>query len=296
MSEDPEIEKIKQRKLEEMLRQQNQPQIQPGIVDLDGSNFDKIISAENPTLVDFWAEWCGPCRVLSPVLEKLAEESNGNWILSKVDTDKNQDLAAKYEIKGIPNCKLFSKGEVVNEFTGALPEQSIKEWLKKSLPGKYAESIDKAKKFLRDGKNADAKVILKEVHRGDINNDEVKILLAKVILFDDPKEAIKLIQNVDGIGEYTELSESIKTMLELLEKSDKLPDGEAMVNYSNAIEDLKNKKFGDSLEKFIDVIRSDRQYDDDGSRKACIAIFKYLGEDHSVTQKHRKEFGSALYV
>ena len=253
-------------------------------------------SHHTPVLVDFWAEWCGPCRSLTPVLEKLAEESTGNWILAKVDTDKNQELATKYEIRGIPNCKLFSKGEVVNEFTGALPEQSIKEWLIKSLPGKYANSIDKAKQLLHDGNILDAKVILEEVYRGDINNDEVKILLAKILLFDDPKEAIRLIQNADGISEYTELSESIKSILDLFEKTDKLQAGEGMVNYSKAIEELKNKNFDVSLEKFIDVIKSDRQYDDDGARKACIAIFKYLGEDHPVTSKHRREFGSALYV
>ena len=253
-------------------------------------------SHQVPVLVDFWAEWCGPCKVLSPVLEKLVNESDGDWTLAKIDTDKNQELAAKYGIRGIPNCKLFSKGEVVNEFTGALPEQAVKEWLKKSLPSKYAESIEKAKQLLRDGNDADARIILEEVLRGDMNNDEVKILLAKVLLFEDPKEAIRLVQNVDGSGEYYELAESIKTILEVLKKTDKLPDGEVMDNYSNAIEDLKNKNFDRSLGKFIDVIRRDRNYDDDGARNACVAIFKYLGEDHEITQKHRRNFGSALYV
>ena len=262
-------------------------------------NFEKEVihkSHNIPVLVDFWAEWCGPCKVLGPVLEKLSKESNGNWVLAKVDTDKNQELAIKYGIRGIPNCKLFSKGEVINEFTGALPEQAVRDWLKKSIPSKYAESIDKAKQLLHNGNNIDAKVILEEVLSGDLNNDEAKILLAKLLLFEDSEAALKLIQNADGSVEYRELADSINTIAELIHKTEELPDGEVFNYYSNAITDLKNKNFDGSLEKFIDVIRRDRMYDDDGSRKACIAIFKYLGEDHPITIKHRREFGSALYV
>jgi putative thioredoxin len=253
-------------------------------------------SHKTPVLVDFLAEWCRPCKVLSPVLEKLAKESNGDWSLAKIDTDKNQELAAKYGIRGIPNCKLFSKGEVINEFTGALPEQAVKEWLKKSIPSKYADSIEKAKQLLRDGNETDAKVILEDVLRGDMNNAEVKILLAKVLLFEDPNESNRLVENADGSGEYFELAGSIKTIIELLKNTDKLPDGDVMNEYKNAIEDLKSKNFDTSLEKFIAVIRKDRNYADDGSRKACIAIFKYLGEDHPITINYRREFGSALYV
>ena len=94
-------------------------------------------SFDKPVLVDFWAEWCAPCRMIGPVLEKLAEENKGNWELVKVDTDNNQQVAMKYGVRGIPNVKLFRNGEVINEFTGALPEQAIKEWLKKSIPSKF---------------------------------------------------------------------------------------------------------------------------------------------------------------
>jgi len=262
-------------------------------------DFEKEViekSHQIPVLVDFWAEWCGPCKVLGPVLEKLSKESNGNWVLAKVDTDKDQELAIKFGIRGIPNCKLFSKGKVVNEFTGALPEQAVREWLKKSIPSKYADSIDKAKELLHDGNNKDAKHILEKILRGESGNIEAKILLAKALLFEEPKEAISLIQNDDNSLEYRELADSIQTIAELLQKKEKLPDSEVFDEYSKAIEDLKNKNFDGSLEKFIDVIRRDRIYDDDGSRKACIAIFKYLGEDHPITTKYRREFGSALYV
>ncbi len=256
-------------------------------------------SKEVPVLVDFWADWCGPCKILGPVLEKLAAESNGDWELAKVDTDKNQQLATQYGIRGIPNCKLFSKGKVINEFTGALPEHHVRVWLKKSIPGKFADQIEKAKKLLADGSITDARVILENVLAGDMNNSDVKALLSKILLFENPKEAIRLAETVESTSDYYELAESVKSIWELLEKQtnpDLLPDSQIKNSYLSAINEIKKQNFDSALEKFIDIIRNDRQYDDDGSRKACIAIFRYLGEEHNITRKHRKDFGSALYI
>ena len=90
-----------------------------------------------PVLVDFWAAWCGPCRTLGPVLERLAEKQAGRWVLAKVDTEKFPQIAAQYGVRGIPNVKLFIKGKVVDEFTGALPERAVEQWLAKAVPGPH---------------------------------------------------------------------------------------------------------------------------------------------------------------
>ena len=254
-------------------------------------------SFEKPVLVDFWAEWCGPCRIISPILEKLAEQNKESWQLAKVDTDKNQETASSYGVRGIPNVKLFKDGKVINEFTGALPESQIVDWLAKSIPGKFAAQIEKAKNLLIHGNAADAKVILEEVLNGDINNIEVKILLAKILLFDDTKESLRLIESAGDNFEYQEIVDSIKIISDLiLRDRNSFADSEIKEKYLSAIEDLKKKNFDSSLEKFINIIRDDRSYDDDGARKACIAIFKYLGEDNEITIKHRRDFGSALYI
>lgn len=254
-------------------------------------------SFDKPVLVDFWAEWCAPCRMIGPVLEKLAEANKDNWELVKIDTDRNQGIANKYGVRGIPNVKLFRNGEVINEFTGALPEPAIKEWLKKSIPSKFADQIAHAKIYLKNGDIDAAKAILEDVHKGDINNSEVKVLLAKILLFEDQKEANRLIQNVDGNLNNIELAEAISTLAALLNRDkNSFVESEVKEKYLSAINDIRRKDFNFALSKFIDVIRTNRNYDDDGARKACIAIFKFLGENHETTIKHRRDFGNALYI
>ena len=91
-------------------------------------------SEEKAVLVDFWAEWCGPCRALSPILEKLARDNKGAWRLVKINTDRQPELSRRYGVRGIPAVKLFRNGQVQAEFTGALPEHAVRQWLDEHLP------------------------------------------------------------------------------------------------------------------------------------------------------------------
>ena len=124
MSDDPEIEKIKQRKLEEMLRQQNQPKIEPGIIDLNDSNFDITISSDNPTLVDFWAEWCGPCKSMHPIFERMSNKFP-NVKFARVNVDNNQNISMKYAVQSIPTFIMFKSGQIIDKMMGAVGEPGI---------------------------------------------------------------------------------------------------------------------------------------------------------------------------
>ena len=124
MSDDPEIEKIKQRKLEEMLRQQNQPYFKPGIIDLNNTNFDQVISSENPTLVDFWADWCGPCKSMHPIFESLSKKYT-NIKFARVNVDQNQNIAMKFAVQSIPMFIMFKSGQIVDKMMGAVGAPGI---------------------------------------------------------------------------------------------------------------------------------------------------------------------------
>jgi putative thioredoxin len=254
-------------------------------------------SHQVPVVVDFWAEWCGPCRILGPILERLEREGLGRWALSKLDTDRHQDIAAEYGIRGIPNVKLFIKGQVVAEFTGAQPESAVRKWLEKHVPRKSSRELEEARALLSQDRHSEAREIFERIVASDPGNSEAKVLLARDLVRDDPAVALNLISGIEEDSEHFPLSEALRTIVAAIEKrknSSSLPDGSVTSLYLSALDAVSNEEYDSALGQLIEIIRLDREYDDDGSRKLCIAIFRYLGEDHEITRRHRRDFAGAL--
>ncbi len=130
-----ELKEIEKRKIEELTKKYNGDKMKSKI-EVNDNNFEKEViekSKKVPVVVDFWAEWCMPCLILGPVLEKMMTESKGKFILAKLNVDKNPVTSKAYEIQSIPAVKLFKNGKLADEFVGALPEVQVKDWLDKNL-------------------------------------------------------------------------------------------------------------------------------------------------------------------
>jgi len=132
---DEELKKIRERKMKELMEKTRGDKMDMEIEVNDNNFQEKVIeqSKNLPVVVDFWAQWCSPCLMLSPVLEKLVKEYNGKFVLAKSNIDEARNVAMQYRIMSIPSVKMFKKGKVIDGFVGVLPEPSVKEWLNKNL-------------------------------------------------------------------------------------------------------------------------------------------------------------------
>jgi putative thioredoxin len=255
-------------------------------------------SEDTPVVVDFWAPWCGPCRQLSPVLESLAEAQD-DWTLVKVNVDDHGEAAQAYGVRGIPAVKLFVDGEVTAEFTGAKPEHAIRQWLEENLPSEEKTRIEEATAALEDGNHEEAEHLLWPVLEDQPEHDEAQVLMARALAFKDPVRAQALAEAADvadpTLRQVRDAVQTLARLLELAEDPSALPEGDGRADYVAGIEALADQDFDAALDHFIDVLRTNRDYDDDGARKACVALFTLLGEGHPTTQEHRRTFDMALY-
>ena len=267
----------------------------------DTDDFEKDVIERSytiPVLVDFWAEWCGPCKILGPVLEKLAGQHEGEWALAKLDTERHPTVAAQYRITSIPNVNLFVDGQVSNEFVGALPEPAVSKWLSDAVPSKYRMQLDGAKELLSENRVPEAQEILNTVIAAEPDNDQATVLLAQSLLSSDAERALSVVEPIDLGSKHLEAAEAIRTLASLygyLDDDQALPDESVRDEYLTAVSSAKANDLEGALDGFVQVVRKNRYYDDDGSRKACLAIFSLLGDQDELTRRYRRALSNALY-
>lgn len=250
-------------------------------------------SHETPIVVDFWAPWCGPCRFLGPVIEELAQKAT-NWRLAKVNTDEHPELMEKYKIRGIPAVKMFHGGEVVAEFTGALPKYQIEKWLEENLPDQRKDLVSQIKKEMTGSNPSEARLKLEDFVRQNPDFPEGIILLAEALVWDDPLRSATLVQEIKIGHKYYDQAENLRNVARLLDCD---LDGDSTV-LSKIEEARKNFEAGDIdgvLKNLVDAVVMDKEFCEALPRKSTISLFNLLGPTHELTQKYRRQFDMALY-
>lgn len=253
-------------------------------------------SETTPILVDFWAPWCGPCKMLAPSLEKLAAAADGRWELAKVNTDENPDLAERFEIRGIPNLKLFHHGAVIAELAGALPEPQLRAWLEQHLPTQKRQTMARARELLHDGRAADAARLLEPLVAAEPADEELAVLTARALVFSKPAVARTLAGRVDASSPWSEGARHVEALAVVLASSSPSDGTAAGEHYHRARAALRTQDFRTAAAEFIEVLGENPEYDDGRAKAACRALFQHLGIRHPITEEFSRAFSMAVNV
>lgn len=257
-----------------------------GVVDVTDSNFERAVIEESngrPVVVDFWADWCMPCRALSPVLEKLAAEHKGAFLLAKMDTDANPRTSGRFGIQSIPTVMAFSRGKVVDQFLGAVPEHVVSAWLRGVLPSEADDAATRAQEDLQGGDAAGAERAFRKALESDPENRDARLGLAQLLIQRNELEEARVL-----IAPLLPDTAAERVAAQIRVADWKNIEGPGTLASAKRL--AARERYKEALDGMLGALG-----DDPSAREAMLDLFAVLGDDHPLTKEYRAKLASTLF-
>lgn len=279
-------------------------------VDVTDDTFEQeVIDASRrlPVVVDFWAPWCGPCRFLKPILEKLAAEYDGKFKLAKVNSDENRELAAAYGIRSIPDVMAFKDGKPVSHFLGALPESQVRAFIDALVPSPSELERERARELRQAGEAMGAAEALRKAISLEPKNDDARLDLAELqIELGHLEEAEALL---DAVRPDVDRDERVATLRSAARFARAGQSGEGEIQLKarlsanpadhetrSALANLlaSAKRYPEALDQLLEIVRRDRHWKEGEARRQILSIFNLLQDQPDVVSQYRRLLASTL--
>lgn len=264
-------------------------------------------SMQRPVLIDFWAEWCAPCKVMLPVLEKLANEYAGQFLLAKVNCDEEPRIAEQFGVRSLPTIMIMKDGQPVDGFVGAQTETALRELLEKFLPKPWDLQLQQALELIAAGDHGTALTLLRKAYEDSRKRADIGIELAGALLalkrFDEAQAQLDTTKLADRDQRYQQLL----AQLELQREASKTPEiraleealqkapGDSETAYQLALQYSQNAQHREALDLLIGVLRADRLFRDGVAKKAVLDIIAVLGNSDPLAKEYQRKLFSLMY-
>lgn len=280
------------------------------IVDIDESNAQTLLieeSQKRPVIVDFWADWCAPCKQLMPILEKLAAEYQGAFLLAKVNADEQQMLAQQLGVRSLPTVMVIKDGQPVDGFSGAQPESAVRDMLDKHVPSPQADSLVEAEQLLAEGDIPGALALFRGAWEDSGQKPEFTMAYAGALItagrLDEAEALLSDIKMVDQDARFQQLMAQI----ELQRQAAQSPEIEALeadlasdeqnheVRVKLAVQISSHGRYREALEHLLVVLRADRDWGNGEAKRVYLDMIATIGKGDPLAAEYQRKLFSLLY-
>jgi len=273
----------------------------------DATFDEEVRNSDVPVVVDFWADWCGPCKQLMPILEKLANEYAGAFLLAKVNADEQQMLASQLGVRSLPTVMIIKDGQPVDGFAGAQPESAVREILQKHLPSPWEAKITEATALLDEGQTTEAVAILRGAWEDSNRLNVVTLAYAGALIeanrLDDAEAVLKDVRMADQDAHYEQLMAQIELKREAADSPEVKALEEALagdesnheVRVKLAVQLTTTGRYRDALEHLLTVLRVDRDWNNGECKRLYLDTLATIGKGDPLAAEYQRKLFSILY-